>query len=115
MMSIENGCAYSATNSQVPRSTKRSISSSAARHMNSSFSWSRIGDSWRIMSPRWAVCSGGSKVMKFSLKAKTSRYCSISADTSSRCGPSGRGGNGPAKALHEEKVSWSRNTARISS
>ena len=52
MTNSEKGWAYSATKSHRPLATKPSISWSARRHMNSSFSFSRFGVSNRIMRPR---------------------------------------------------------------
>ena len=46
----------------LPRPTNSSITRSASRHMKSSFSFSRLGVSWRISSERWSLCLGGSIV-----------------------------------------------------
>ena len=62
MTSSANGWAYSPMNSQLPRPANSSITWSASRHMKASFSFSRLGVSMRIISPRCAACSGGSMV-----------------------------------------------------
>ena len=58
----------------------------------------------RMRSPRWALCSGGSMVMIWSLIGSSSRCCSITALTSSPTSGTGKPGKGPVTELHDEKV-----------
>ena len=86
--------------------------------MKSSFSRSLFGVSSRINNPRWALCMGGSIDGSWSLNGSSSRCCSIRSLTSSPSRPSsgtGKPGNGPVVAMHDENVSGSVNTEAASS
>ena len=116
MTNSVNGFAKSPMTSNAPRSMNSSIWRSASRHMNSSFSFSRFGVSCRMRRCRWSRCFGGSIVVIWSLNGSSSRCWSISSFTSSRpSSGTGKPGNGPVTALHDENVSVSVYTARASS
>ena len=102
-----NGLAYSVTSSHSPRSMNSSMRRSASRHTNSSFSFIRLGVSWRISRCRWSRCFGGSMVVIWSLNGSSSRCCSIRSLTSSPSSGTGKPGNGPVTELHDENVSVS--------
>ncbi len=69
----------------------------------------------RMSSPRCAVWVGGSNVGSWSLIGSWSRYCSMSALTSSPSSATGNPGKGPVTELHDEKVAVSWYTAIASS
>ena len=75
--------------------------------MNSSFSLRRFGVISRIRRARWSVCTGGSSVGSWSLIGSSSRCCSMSSVTSSPSSGTGKPGNGPVTAVHDENVSVS--------
>lgn len=64
----------------------------------------------RISSPRWSVCVGASSVGNWSLIGSWSRYCSISALTSSPTSGTGKPGKGPVTERQDENVSGSLRT-----
>ena len=94
--------------------TNWSIWRSARRHMKSSFSLRRFGVISRISMPRWSLCFGGSIVVIWSLNGSSSRWASMSSLTSSPSRGTGKPGNGPVTALHDEKVAVSAYTETAS-
>jgi hypothetical protein len=107
MTSSVKGPANSLTSSQEPRATNSSIWRSASCHIASSFSFIRRGVSSRMSRPRWSRCFGGSMVGSWSLIGSSSRCCSMRSLTSSPTKGTGKPGNGPVTALHDENVAVS--------
>ena len=107
MTSMANGLAYSPMNSHSPRARNVSSWRSASRHMNSSLLLSRFGVISRRRRERWSVCLGGSSVGSWSLMGSSSRCSSMSALTSSPSSGTGKPGNGPVTAVHDDQVSVS--------
>ena len=102
MTSIAKGLANSLMNSHSPRPKKVSSWRSASRHMNSSLLLSRFGVINRRSRERWSVWTGGSSVGSWSLIGSSSRWSSISSLTSSPSRGTGKPGNGPVTAVHDE-------------
>ncbi len=75
--------------------------------MNSSFSLSRLGVISRMRRPRCAVCFGGSMFGSWSLNGISSRCASMRSLTSSPSSGTGKPGNGPVTALHDENTAVS--------
>ena len=93
-----------------------SIWRSASRHTNSSFSFSRLGVSWRMTRCRWSRCVG--RVHGGELVAEGQLVAVLVDQLAHVVRPSsgtGKPGNGPVTELHEEKVSVSVYTAQASS
>jgi len=76
-------------------------------HIDASFSLRRLGVISRISSPRWAVCTGGSRVGSWSLIGSSSRCSSMRPLTSSPASGTGNPGKGPDTDRHDENVSVS--------
>ena len=107
MTSMANGDAKSPMSSQLPPAVNSSIWRSASCQIAASFSLRRFGVRRRRVSPRWAVCFGGSKVGSWSLKGSSSRCCSMRSLTSSPSSGTLNPGKGPVTELADEKFSTS--------
>ena len=81
-----------------------SISWSAYRHMNSSFSPSRFGVIRRIRRWRCAVWFGGSNAGSWSLNGSSCRHCMMMSLMSSPSTGAENFTKGPLTALHDENV-----------